>query len=285
MVISFRRFCAWAVLILLSCCILSGGVQPVWQEKAEEGIKLPILMYHHVRKDSSAWGKFVISPQEFEEDLKFLKENGYQTIGAEDLVKYAEGTENLPQKPIMITVDDGYLSAKEYMAPLLGKYQMKAVLSVIGKYSDDYSRTPDRNVAYAHLTWTDISELSASGVFEIQNHTYDMHKNGSGRRGSTKRNGESEESYRHALTDDLEKTRQKIEESTGIRPICFTYPYGFISKEAAEPIREMGYRVTLTCNEGISLVARRSESLLNLKRCNRPHGTSAEKILLKFYEP
>ena len=283
MIISFKRLCIWLVMLVLSFCVLLGEAKPVWREELEEGVKVPILMYHHVRKDSSSWGKFVVSPQEFEQDLKFLKENGYQTIGIDDLIKYTESVTQLPQKPIMITVDDGYLSAKEYMAPLLEKYQMRAVLSVIGKYSDDYSKTMDPNVAYAHLTWNDIAELSKSGIFEIQNHTYDMHKNGGGRKGSMKMSGETEESYHQVLTADLEKTRQKIEESTGIKPICFTYPYGFISKESLEPVRQMGYQVTLTCNEGVNTITRDSESLYGLKRYNRPHGVSAEKILSKIH--
>ncbi len=282
MIISLKRFLAWTILSLLSVSILFGGAKPVWTENSTEEIVLPILMYHHVRKDSSAWGKFVISPQEFEQDLKYLKDNGYQTIGAEELINFIDGTGKLPQKPIMLTVDDGYLSAKEYMAPLLEKYQMKAVLSVIGKYSDEYTQTADTNVAYAHLTWNDIKSLSDSGIFEIQNHTYNMHKNENGRKGSMKMPGEAEEAYQKILTEDLEKTRQKIEESTGKKPICFTYPYGFISKESLVPVKKMGYRMTLTCNEGMNKLLRDKESLYGLKRCNRAHGVSAEQILLKF---
>lgn len=282
MILSFKRVGAWIILCLASVMVLRGGAAAVWREGEQEGVKLPVLMYHHVLKDSGSWGKFVISPEELEQDLKYLSENGYQTVTLEELVRYTGGEGELPAKPILLTVDDGYLSAKEYIAPLLQKYQMRAVLSVIGTYSDQYTQTPDDNVAYAHLTWEDIAGLSESGVFEIENHTYDMHKNAGGRRGSMIKKGETAAQYGKALEDDLMKTQQKIEAATGKLPICYTYPYGFISKESHEPVKQMGFQVALTCNEGVSCITRDPESLFLLKRINRPHGKSAQELLSKF---
>lgn len=282
MVLSLKRILAWFFLFAVSICMLQGGVKDVWQNSADSEILLPVLMYHHFLKDSNALGKFVISPNEFEEDLKYLKEQGYQTVVAQDLTRYVNKEADLPEKPIMITLDDGYLSAKEYVLPLLQKYQMQAVLSVIGTYSDEYTHTPDRNVAYAHLTWDDIQELSKSGAFEIQNHTYNMHKNGNGRKGSMKNPGEGREQYQKILLEDLTKTQQRIETSTGEKAICFTYPFGFISKESIPILQQMQFKLTLTCSEGVNKITRDPDCLFGLKRYNRPHGESAQDILAKM---
>lgn len=94
--------------------------------------------------------------------------------------------------------------------------------------------------------------------------------------------GETAVQYAKMLEEDLTKTQQKIEEATGKRPVCYTYPYGFISKESFEPVKQMGFKATLTCNEGISCITRDPESLFLLKRINRPHGKSAQELLSKF---
>ena len=84
-------------------------------------------MYHHISKKTSALGAYVITPEQFESDLKFIKDKGYEAITTQNLVDYFDGKFELPEKPIMITFDDGYLSFYEYAYPLLKQYNMKAV--------------------------------------------------------------------------------------------------------------------------------------------------------------
>ena len=88
-------------------------------------IKLPILMYHGIRKSTSAQNKYVISPDEFESDLKYIKENGYETIVVADLLEYFDNGKALPEKPIMITFDDGCLNNYTYAFPLLKNIMQK----------------------------------------------------------------------------------------------------------------------------------------------------------------
>ncbi|MBQ2296334.1 MAG: polysaccharide deacetylase family protein, partial [Clostridia bacterium] len=192
-------------------------------------IELPIIMYHHISKKSSALGAYVITREQFESDLKLIEEKGYETITSQNLVDYFDGKFELPEKPIMITFDDGYLSFYEYAYPLLKQYNMKAVLSVIGKYSDLYSDCDDRNVNYAHVTWDNIKEMSQSGLVEMANHTYDLHTLNN-RKGSTIKPGESDDCYKMMLASDLKTVQNKLNEVTRITPIAFTYPFGRVCK-------------------------------------------------------
>ena len=154
------------------------------------------------------------------------------------------------------------------------------MVSVIGKYSELYSDAEDRHVSYAHLSWEDLRQMQESGVFEVQNHTYDMHKNKRGeRRGAKKQSGESSEHYKKAFCEDVSHTQRLLAEKSGITPLCFTYPFGMISDDSLELVRELGFRASLSCEEGVSVVTRDPDSLFLLKRCNRPHNKSAEKIL------
>lgn len=274
------RFVVFAVCIALIFGVFHAGayICCLAEEHREAEYELPIIMYHHILKEKSKHGKFVISPDEFEADLKYLEANGYTTITADALIRYCEESEPLPDKPVMLTFDDGYLSYMEYAVPLLEKYEMSAVVSIVGAYTDEYSVQDDRCVSYAHLNWDDVNSLSNSTHTEIQNHTYDMHKISGGRNGCSKMRGENSEHYKKVFTDDVRKMRSLIYQNTGKQANCFTYPFGFLCGEAEDEIKKMGFKMSLSCTEGMNKISRDS-SLFKLKRFNREHNRSAEKIL------
>ena len=92
-----------------------------------DGVKLPIIMYHSLLNDSKLQNEYVISPEIFENDLKYLKNNGYSFLTVDDLIKYTSSDITLPEKCIMLTFDDGYYNNYYYAYPLLKKYNAKAV--------------------------------------------------------------------------------------------------------------------------------------------------------------
>ena len=240
--------------------------------------RLPIIMYHHVLRDPARHGEFIISPDEFEQDLKYIKKEGFTTITDLDLINFKEKGTPLPEKPIMLTFDDGHLSYYEYIVPLLQKYQMKAVVSIVGSYTNDYTEHPDKAVSYAYLSWEEVKTLSHSDHTRVANHTYDMHKISNGRNGCSKTKTESSAQYRKTFQDDAEKMRKLIYDYTGKNADCFTYPFGYFCSETEEEIKKLGFKLSLTCAEGINYISQNS-SLFKLKRYNRPHGKSVEEIL------
>ncbi len=240
--------------------------------------KLPIIMYHHILRDEATHGKFIISPDDFEQDLKYIKKEGYTTITDLDLINFKEKGTPLPEKPIMLTFDDGHLSYLEYVVPLLEKYQMKAVVSIVGSYTNDYTEHPDKAVSYAYLSWEEVKMLSDSTHTRVANHTYDMHKTSNGRNGCSKKKGETSAHYREIFDNDAEKMRKLIFDYTGKHADCFTYPFGYFCDETEEEIKSLGFKISLTCAEGINNISENS-SLFKLKRYNRPHGKTVESIL------
>lgn len=244
-----------------------------------EGIELPVIMYHSVLKDSARIGKYVVSPQSFESDLAFLKSNGYEAVTVSDLIDYVYNDKPLPKKPVMITFDDGYYNNLVYAAPLLEKYNMKAVISVIGRYSDEYTRTGEKNPNYSHLVWEDVRELSKSGVFEVQNHSYDLHSMSKSRSGSMKNSWESAEDYKELFTGDTKRCEQLLN-AIGIKAECYTYPFGTYCGEAEKYIRDMGFKASLSCTEGMNCITHDKDCLYLLKRWNRPGG----KDTVEFFE-
>lgn len=240
-----------------------------------EGISLPIIMYHGLLEDESRMGTYVISVKEFESDLQYLKEHGYTTVVVQDLIDYVQKGTPLPDKPIMLTFDDGFYNNYVYAYPLLKKYDAKMVLSPVGSYTDTFTENGDKHAEYSYLNWDDIKEMSDSGRVEIQNHTYDMHSLDGSHKGSKKVGGETVDQYRKRLIEDVGKMQQETIQHIGRTPTAFTYPYGAVSKEALPILKEMGFACTLICESRTNTITRAPDCLYELGRYLRPHGVSS----------
>ena len=77
-------------------------------EAAQRPIDLPVLMYHGVNSRENRAGDYVITPEALRQDLVWLKKNGYHTVVIQDLLDYVDHGTPLPEKPVMLTFDDGY---------------------------------------------------------------------------------------------------------------------------------------------------------------------------------
>lgn len=248
--------------------------------RPEGSVEVPILMYHGILKEKKLQNKYVIDPDVFESDLKYLKEHGYTSIVMQDLIDYTNGG-TLPEKPIMITFDDGYYNNYLYAYPLLKQYGFKMVFSPIGRYADQYTDHPETNAAYTHASWDMINEMIESGCVEVQNHSYNMHANTKERQGTKKNKGESVDAYKKVLSDDVSLAQNKIAEHTGWTPTTFTYPFGAISDVSLDILKEMGFQATLTCANKTNYITRDPECLYGLSRFIRPGGSTTEQYFKK----
>lgn len=248
-----------------------------------DGIALPIVMYHHILKEQARLNQYTISPAELRSDLQYLKDGGYTPIVVADLLAFVKGEAELPEKPVMITFDDGYESFHEYAFPILKEFGFKSVFSVVGTYADQYSAADDHHIRYSHCTWNQLALLQASGLVEIQNHSYNLHLNENGRHGSMMKAGEDAEGYRKLLSTDLGKLQALCEVELGSTPTAFTYPFGRVSTQALPILKELGFSAALTCEEKINHLTGDPEQLYHLRRFNRPHGLSFAEILQRAH--
>ncbi|NLT58523.1 MAG: polysaccharide deacetylase family protein [Clostridiales bacterium] len=268
---------AAAAFALVALLLLAGRGRALRADAAQR-VPLPILMYHHILRDGTRHNKYTISPDEFKADLQFLADQGYQTVTVAQLLAFVREGVPLPPKPVMLTFDDGYESFYAYAYPLLQEYGFCAVYTVIGRYADAYTDHEDHNLNYAHCTWEQLDELQKSGLVEIGNHSYDLHTYDRGRRGSMRVSGESADAYEDTLRQDLGRLQAQCRMYLGWEPVLFAYPFGYISTESLDTLKDMGFQVALTCNERINLLDGSAEQLYALGRFNRPHGRSAQEI-------
>ena len=107
------------------------------KNRAEENvINLPVIMYHQVLKDPALHGTYVISPDELESDIIYLKNKGYNFVTVSDVVNYVYNDTSLPENPVILTFDDGFTTGYSYVYPLLKKHGAKAVISPITMHSE-----------------------------------------------------------------------------------------------------------------------------------------------------
>jgi peptidoglycan/xylan/chitin deacetylase (PgdA/CDA1 family) len=236
------------------------------------------LMYHSTfPKDI---GQYNIYPSVFEKDLAYLKKNGYTAIDVKDLIDWKNGAFKMPGKSVMITLDDGYLTNYYYAYPLMKKYGMKGVMSVVGSLIDENYRAGSKNTA-AHVNYEQIAEMHKSGFMEIQNHTYGLHKNTKDKKGLRKMRGESYKNYKERLSKDLLRLNESLESHTGIRCRAVAFPFGVYSKETVEIIDGLGFKVSFTCAAGINYIQKEG-GLHLLKRINRQGGIPTEKFFKQY---
>lgn len=245
--------------------------------------QVPILMYHHLSEGEAS--STVIPVKTFASHLQALQAAGYNTISLSQLKSFVENGDKLPKNPVVITFDDGYESNYSLAYPLLKKYNMKATIFVIGSsigkdtYKDtDYPITP-------HFSYDQAQEMIASGLVEIQCHTYDMHQwqdyeQGVARETISMLEGESEEDYIAVFRNDFEIFRKELQTNTESQVFAFSYPKGEYNTLAAVLLNEAGVTVTLTTEPGTNTVIKGlPQSLLGLHRYGVNGNMSAAELL------
>ena len=267
--------------VLAAVMLALSAPQYCTAENETETLALPIVMYHHMSPKARLWGKYVLSVEQFENDLAWLRDNGYTAITTDELRAWCRGEAEMPEKPVMITFDDGYESTFVYALPLLEKYAMPGVISVIGSVAQQYTDIPDHNLDYSHMSWEQVTKADQSEFAEIQCHTYDMHQL-SPRKGCSRMSGENDQGYRQALEKDISLFQEAFQAHTGHRTTALALPFGFCSGSTTDIAADMGFDMVFTCTEQVNHLTGDMRELMELGRYNRPNGISSEKFFAQW---
>lgn len=234
---SIRKRAAAALAALLGLCVLLAILVMACAPRTETA-DVAILMYHAFTENEADTGSLCTPASEFARQLSALRDAGYTSVGYADLIEFVNGDGKLPEKPLLITIDDGYQNNLDLAAPLLEKYGFCANIAVIGvsigrtTYKDtDIPITP-------HFSLEDARPWIARGVLTVTTHSYDMHQvtavDGAGcRRGVLQMPGEAEPDYIAALTQDYTRAQEQLAGLPGTPLPVFTYPNGAYSELGA----------------------------------------------------
>ena len=248
---------------------------------------VPILLYHHLDPDQPE-NETTLHPDTFERQMRLLKEQGYTPISFDELIAFVEQGTPLPEKPVMITFDDGYTSNAVYAYPVLRELGFHASIFAIGcsighdRYYKDtqYSLTP-------HFGQTEITEMLDSGLISIGSHTYDMHQwppyetVKPARENMLPLPGESETEYIDAVQTDAAREAETFAAFGIPRPGVLAFPEGAHTTLTDVVLRECGYKVTLTTDESRvnTVVVGLPQTLIDLGRMTVLPGMTDEQLL------
>lgn len=180
---------------------------------------VPVLNYHFFYDPTlgeECYEGICLTTQKFREHLEYLKNNNFKILTMNEFVKWIYGEIDIPEKSVLITIDDGAKGTGAHngnkLIPLLEEYKMHATLFLIAG-------------------WWDISNYQ-SKYLEVQSHTYDMHKYGDCGKGQL-------------VCANYENAKQDLQKSLDIigNNTSFCYPFYSYDNEAIQAIKDLGFKV------------------------------------------
>ena len=195
---------------------------------AEETI-IPILAYHNFTKDEGS--SYDMNIVEFEKQIDYLAAHNYSVISLSELLKGLR-TDQLPPKPIVITIDDGFKSTYTLAYPVLKKYNFPATLFLYTNFIEKNSHS---------LTWEEIREMTKNNI-EIGSHTL-SHCNL-----LKYQKNENYETYLARIRREIFLSKEILKGKIGSEVKFFAYPYGVYSPIIKNLVIQAGYEGILNAN-------------------------------------
>lgn len=194
-------------------------------------LKVPILMYHYISAppdDADVYRVDLSTPPDaFREQMAWLKNNGYETIDLYDLTWAIIGYRELPDKPVMLTFDDGYLDNYENAYPILQEFGFQGTFFVITDFVDGGRE--------GYMTWPMIEELARAG-HRIESHS--------------RTHPDLREKDHDGLIWEILGAQETIAAHTGQRPRYFCYPGGDYDETTIAMLQELDYWGAVTTANG-----------------------------------
>ena len=238
------------------------------------GTALLALCYHNVEDREPDQTYVGVTTAKLVEQFAWLQANGYHPVSVDQILAAHDGRAALPEKPILLTFDDGYESFYTRAFPILKAFEYPAVLALVGSWMEG---KPGAEVRYgdgsaprdAFMSWDQVREVVSSGLVEIAAHSEEMHAglpaNPQGnaepaaathRYDAASGRYESDAAYERRLGADMAAISALLDRRTGRRPRVMVWPYGEHNATALSIAREQGgMPVTLTLTDAPASVA------------------------------
>jgi len=222
------------------------------------------LSYHEVSDGKAIQERAGITTDMLVGHFDWFHTNGYQPVSIQQLVDAQKGIKALPERPVLLSFDDGYKSFYTHVYPLLQLYDYPAVLALVGGFmspgEDETVIYGDKEIARTKfLSWEQVHEMQASGLVEVASHSYGLHKGIlANRQGNLlpaahvyhydpiNQVYEDDASFRLRIARDLQRSSDQILKNTGRRPRVMVWPYGAYSGVSLDIAAKLGMNITLT---------------------------------------
>jgi biofilm PGA synthesis lipoprotein PgaB len=236
--------------------------------KLRDGTHFLSLSYHNIEDEDPDQTYLGVRTDRLIAQLTWLREHGYQAVSVDQILAARNGGARLPDRAVLLSFDDGFASFYKRVFPILTAFNWPAVLAPAGTWIDtpagqvvDFGSTPTPREDI--LTWPQIAEMSRSGLIEIGAHTYKLHHGGIAnpqgnlqpaaavRLWNAQTGYEDDAAYDARLREDVRRITERITAATGKAPRVWVWPYGAAGGRGLSIVREFGYQLTLTLEDGL----------------------------------
>ncbi len=219
---------------------------------------VPILMYHDIVAKKEVF--FDVTPEELEAHFQRIKAEGMTPISPDALLAHLRTGVPLPNKPVLISFDDGYGGHYQYVYPLLKKYNFPALFSI-------YLKKIEGKTKRTSVTWPQLKEMAADPLVTIASHSIKHPKD-----------------LRTLTEDELGKevieSKQLLERELGIPIRYFTYPEGKYDARVKQWAIAAGYSMAFSMDDLNEGYAGASPDLFSINRFGQ---SSIEKAIAKAW--
>lgn len=218
-------------------------IEDVYQQQIvkKKKYEMPVIMYHRVIKDESEKGVHgtYVTVKQFDEQMKYLKNKGYETVTFEDLLnnKYKQRFDK-DKKWIMLTFDDGYKDNYENAFPILKKYQFKGIIYILDGVKYNKWDVDDKNNPEKEFPLMNVEEL------------LEMQKYGIEFGGHTSTHPKLAELSLENVKKEIILSKNNIENLVGKELLSFAYPYGSLNEDVKKIAQESGYQFAVATDSG-----------------------------------
>ncbi|HEX3513201.1 MAG TPA: polysaccharide deacetylase family protein [Trebonia sp.] len=188
---------------------------------AASPLRVPVLMYHEIADISATPSRLAVSPDVFADQLAYLRDAGFNAVTAGALSAIlAEGAGHLPERPVVLTFDDGYGDFYSQGLPLLKQHGYTGTLFMttgwIGE-EDEKKRM---------LNWRELAEIEQAGI-EVGAHTC--------------KHPQLDQLPEKLIREELYVSKSLLEDKLGLKVPGLAYPFGYSNAKVRRMAREIGY--------------------------------------------
>lgn len=194
-------------------------------------LKVPILMYHYISEPPPGSDIYrvdlSVTPDQFRQQMAWLQENGYTTVDLYDLSQAIVSHKELPEKPVILTFDDGYVDNYQHAFPILGEFGYHGTFFIVTEFID--------KAREGYMTWPMIEEMARAG------HRMESH---------SRTHPDLRGMARDALIWEILGSQETLAAHIGYTPRYFCYPGGDYDAATIQMLRELDFWGAVTTTNG-----------------------------------
>lgn len=222
---------------------------------------IPILMYHNINPSYSPDRALVeMTQDEFKDQMTALLQNDYTPITLYDYMDWNQGKKELPEKPVIITFDDGYLNNYTHAFPIIKELKIPITIFVItGRMG------MSDGVVYPHFTWEQAKEMENSGLVHIESHTH-LHS-------------DFNFTDYNSMILELRTSKYLFKKYMNKDVKFLAYPYGHFNDEVKIQAEKAGYMACVKIDNNEVMSNHKGDDVYSLKRLTARGGMTGQELI------